>query len=582
MSLPTWLARVWGVVVDRARAVSDANPLVRTFLLRFYENDLTGGSSDLRSSFFWTIAFFGAPGALIPVMMSFDWEGVVMGQGLEMLRVVSRADKVLYLGLAMISSGVISASTWSSLLLDRRDCLVLGILPVPGPRIVRAKLAALCIYVAIMAVGIHTVASFSYGFVLGARNTLSFLLAGIVAHMVASCAAAAFVMFAVAALQGVFFAAFGPRRFAIVSTWLHSLVVMVTLVGLLMLPAVTSSVVDTLAGTGRHVQPWILYTPPLWFLGIYESVIGTGDQQLHALAAVGVLALGVVCLLTFVAYPLAYRRLVAAVAEMPKTSDRRGWAGRAVEAVVVAASVKSATRAASQFYLTAFRRSGTHKLAVAVTLGVTAAVTAPTVVQWAPQIGAMPASAPIVLLGLPFQALLFLIAGLRVSASLPVDLRSGWMLDSIGASPAVMRAGVWRSMFVAAVVPVAVVVGLTYGHFWGIRFGLIHALLCVAIGATLIEMSLWGFDGMPCTRPWRPERANLRKWWPAYLCLFALVSTGVPAIERLCLEEGEGLVALFTTIAAIGILLRITHRRRTVVPEDEMDEPATVQVLNLD
>ena len=577
-----WLARQWRAALRRARPLLAVSPLTRTFFVRFFENDLTGGTSDLRSSFFWMIAFFGTPGALIPVIMSVNWEGAVIVGGTELLRVVSRADKVLYLGLAMISSGLISAGVWSSVLLDRRDSLVLGTLPLTGARIVRAKLTALAIYVALMAFGIHTASALTYGFILSTHNTFAFLLTGIAAHMTAACAAAAFVMFGVAAFQGLFFAALGPRWFFVVSTWLQSLVMAVAIVGLLALPTISGSTVDTLAGSGPDVRPWILYTPPLWFLGIYESVLGTSDENLHTLATIAVAALGSVCLVTFVSYPMAYRRLVATVVELPKMSGRQGWAARAVEAVVVAASRRGATRAASQFYTTAIRRSATHRLAMAVTVGVTAAVMAPTILEWAPRFATMPPSAPVSLLGLPLQAMFLLLVGLRVSASLPADLPSRWMLDSIGASPTKLRSGLWRSMFVAAVVPVALAVFVIYGRIWGMGVSPIHALLCVTVGATLVEMLLWGFDGMPCAKPWRPEHANLRKWWPAYLGLFALVGVGVPAIERMCFDEDTGFVALFATIVGVGLVLRVTHLRRRIIPDENVDEPPAVQILNLD
>src|SRR5258705_162505 len=162
--LPPTVAAGWAALRRRAGGSSDFDLLARTFFARFFDNDITGGSSDLASSFFWLLAFLAAPGFFMPILMSFNWDGYAIVYGTEGLRVASRGDKVFYLGYAMIASGLVSAITWSSLLLDRRDCLVLGTLPLAGPRIVRAKLAALCAYVATVAVGMHALASASYGF----------------------------------------------------------------------------------------------------------------------------------------------------------------------------------------------------------------------------------------------------------------------------------------------------------------------------------------------------------------------------------------------------------------------------------
>jgi hypothetical protein len=489
---------------------------------------------------------------------------------------------VFYLGFAMVASGLISAVTWSSLLLDRRDSLVLGVLPVSGRRIVRAKLTALCGYIVAVAIGTHALAAVSFGFFLASRNTLSFTAAGIVAHLVAACGASACVLLAVVAVQGVLFAALGPRRFTAVSPWLQSIVVAVMLIGMVLLPLVSTSTVDTLAGSGNAVRPWILETPPLWFLGLYEVVLGTSDPALRQLSLRAIGALASAGLLTMVVYPVAYRRLVSNVVEMSASSARHGWAARAIEWVVGLVSRDSVTRASSQFFLMAIRRSTRHRLTVAMAMGVTIAMISPTLFRWMPRLTTLPDVPSIDLLALPLEVILFLLVGLRVAAALPADLDAGWMPNSIGARTAPLRAGLWRTMFVAVVVPVSLATALIYWRVWGDRWALMHTTMCVVLGAVLIEALVWGFDGLPCGRRWQPEEANVRKWWPGYLGLFLFITGGLPWIEQRYFEDRTGFTALIGILASIAIVLRITHRRRRVLPEIDMDEPAAVQVLNLD
>jgi len=456
------LASIWAAARRRAGRSRERDVLARTFFARFFENDVTGRGGDLRNSFFWMIAFLAAPGAAIPVLMVFDWEGIAMAGGADALRIASRADKVFYLGFAMVASGLISAVTWSSLLLDRRDSLVLGVLPVSGGRIVRAKLTALCASIVAVAIGTHALAAVSFGFFLASRNTLSFTAAGIVAHLVAACCASACVLFAVVALQGVLFAALGPRRFTAASPWLQSIVVAVMLIGMVLLPLVSTSTVDTLAGSGNAVRPWILETPPLWFLGLYEVVLGTGDPLMHQLNLRAIGALLGAGLLTIVVYPIAYRRLVSNIVEMSALSAGHGWAARAIEWIVALVSRDSVTRASSQFFLMAIRRSTRHRLTVAMAAGVTVAMISPTLFRWMPRLTTLPDVPSIDLLALPLEVILFLLVGLRVAAALPADLDAGWMPNSIGIRAAPMRAGLWRTMFVAVVVPVSLATALIY------------------------------------------------------------------------------------------------------------------------
>ena len=208
------------------------------------------------------------PGVFIPWLMVFDWHLIAMFQGADRLREASGAEKTFYLGFSMIASGLLTAIAWSSLLPDHRDTLILGTLPVKPRTVVIAKLAALAGYVAIVAVSMHAMAAFFFGAILSTNSPFLFLVRGMVAHFVAACAASAAVALWVAAAQGVTLAIVGPRLFVRLTTALQAGLVALIALGLAALPTITSSAVDTVRGFGRGMQPWILSTPPVWFLGL--------------------------------------------------------------------------------------------------------------------------------------------------------------------------------------------------------------------------------------------------------------------------------------------------------------------------
>jgi len=569
-------------------AVSGFRLLTRTFLRRFFDNEITGGTGDLRNSFFWMLAFLAVPGLTIPVFMTFDWTGYAIVHGPEGLRIASRADKVFYLGYSVVATGLVSAVTWGSLLLDYRDCLVLGTLPVAGQRIVRAKLLALLAYIVIVIVGMHALASMSYGFFLAERAPLTFAWRGIVAHFVASCAASAFVLLTITGAQGLALSVLGARRFSNLSPWMQSSVVVLVLLLLLALPAISTATVDSLASAGGqplprnpHVALWILRTPPVWFVGLYEVVLGTNDPVLWRLAFVALAALASAAVVTATSYPLAYRRLVSSVMQAPAPRARHDWLMRAIDGVVSHLGRRPAIGAAATFLALTLRRSMPHRLAFALALGFTMAMVSPTLFEWAPRLSDLPAVPTVELLSIPFRLLLGVLLGVRVAAALPSDLPSGWMLNSIGISSRQMRSGLWRLMFLTALCVVASVTPV-YAFLWGATLALRHAALCLVFAVLLIEALLWGFDAMPCSRPWHPERANIRKWWPAYLVGFALVTRGLPALELDLLPVWTDLATFAAVLTAAALTLRVLHYRRRPVPEEDPDELVHVQVLNLD
>src|SRR6266545_1184158 len=163
--------------------------LTRTFLARFFENEITTGTDDLKTSFFWLLSFLAAPGFLMPIMMGFKWQWVSLVNGPAVLRTLSQGDKALYIGFTMIATATVTAIAWNSLLSDRRDALVLGVLPVRPLVIVWGRLGALSIYMFAIGVAMNALSSVTFGFGLAAHNTFGFALRGIVAHFTASVAA---------------------------------------------------------------------------------------------------------------------------------------------------------------------------------------------------------------------------------------------------------------------------------------------------------------------------------------------------------------------------------------------------------
>ena len=258
--------------------------LARAFLERFFENEITAGFDDLKGAFFWMVAALIVPGLFIPWMMSFDWQFIATFKGAAALREAAQAEKVFYLGFAMVASGLLTTIVWSSLLPDRRDTLILGALPVRSSTIVGAKLVALAAYILLVSVSMHAISAIVFGLMLAANASMGFAVRGILAHFVAASAASASVALVVAAAQGVALAVAGPRLFRRLSPVLHGCLVALVAVALASLPIITFSIVHTLRGSGSRMRPWILGTPAVWFLGLYEWLLGTSNPVLLGLA----------------------------------------------------------------------------------------------------------------------------------------------------------------------------------------------------------------------------------------------------------------------------------------------------------
>lgn len=589
-------------MTDRLRPGEGAQcrALTRAFLFRFFENEITAGSSDLRSSFFWLLSILVPPGLFLPVMALMKWSIANFVYGAEGVRRVAWMDKTLYIGFSMIAAGAVGIVVWNALLVDRRDTLVLGVQPLRGRTVVVAKLIALGTYVAIFIGGMHTLSSFLYGMLLGNFGDVPFALRGIVAHFAASSLGSAFVLFGVCAIQGVLLATIGPRIFARVSPIVQLLLAVIVLESMLILPVIGGSAIRSLEADGvaplvvrmhgrtSTVHPdkgpeavahsWVPKTPPIWFLGVYETVLGTPEPRFHELARTGVFSVVAVLGIVLVTYPLAYRRMaVAAVENVDPGMGRRARLSRLVPRLIAR---QPTTRAAVQFLLATLGRVERHRFVVAMAIGVALAFAVPLGMSAVALLDVPLGWRTVPLLAIPFYVMACLTVGLRFAALLPGDVRASWIFEVVAPNPWRARSGLWRVIFLFAVMPVELAFLPIAWRAWGAWFAVSNLLAGLTLGALLIEVLLWRLVAMPCAEPWRTRPGHLRTWWPVYLLGF-LFFTGIsPGLALLAVRQPLSLAIALGVIILSTLALRFA-RRSTVIVEENGDDAPKLEVLSL-
>lgn len=563
--------RFWRHLPDPFRALTGA------FFARFFESEITTGYDDLKSSFFWLLAALAAPGLFIPWLMVFDWHMIGIFKGPIALRESSQAEKVFYLGFAMVASGFLTTIVWSSLLPDRRDTLILGGLPVAPRTVVAAKLAALAGLVLLIGAAMHAVGAIFFGSILATNSGALFALRGILAHFLAACAASAGVALMVAAVQGLMLALAGPRLFGRLVTLLQAVLVGVMAVGLGFLPIITFSVVNTVRGFGSYQQPWILSTPPVWFLGLYEWLLGTTDPVLIALAQKAGLTLLIAVVVILATYPVAYRRLMVSVVERGRQPGRPLLV-RLIRALLIRlAGRHPEAQAAADFYTATIGRVDRHRFVLALAAGVAIAWIA---VAWKsldpPE--AVPGAG---WLSLPLSGMVFVIVGLRLAAALPGDVRASWLFELTEPSRAHARQALERVMLILGVLPPAVISAAVFWWLWGRDVGLVHGGVSIGVGIAVVEWLIWQCDGMPCGHGWTLNGATLGYRWPFYVAAFFLLTIGVARVERLLLRYPYVALVFVALWLFVAVAVRYASARHVIVPSyDEVDPAAGVLRLN--
>lgn len=526
--------------------------LFRAFLARFFENEISDSSNDMRSSFARLIGMMAAPGMLLPFSNSFRW-GLLLGMlGPAGFRMAIVADKVAYLSLSMGAVLLLSAIVWQALLLDRRDAIVLGSFPVRARVIVGARIAALLAYIGIVAVGMHVIAAVAYGLLLA--TSFEEVVRGIAGHFLAGVMACMFACLAVAAFQAALLAAGGPRIFARVTAPAQLVLATAGILLLLMFPLIGSAAAGYVRGSDDAL--WVLWMPPMWFAGVYDAILGFPYRGVDAMAWRAAAATGGALAILIATYPLAYRRIVTAAMTGSPLAARRSLASRALDGTLRRAPVYAGTRGATQFILLTIGRVARQKLVVATALGAALAVALPFMMRWtaATGVGAMPGRSHI---AVPIVFLLFGLAGLRMSFNVPSEPAAAWIFHtSVRPARIGVRAARLSALGLAAIVHLAAC--LVYGWLWGVAIATSLTATLLALAWMVAEMSLRSLDFLPFTRRYNPERGNIQALWPLYLVAAILFLQFLPWAIRGLLVSGVYWLAP-AALTAIALALRLSH-----------------------
>jgi hypothetical protein len=183
------------------------------------------------------------------------------------------------------------------------------------------------------------------------------------------------------------------------------------------------------------------------------------------------------------------------------SASRRRPASRVIAAVLTRAlSRVPPVRGAIQFTLATIGRMPAPRLVMALLAGVGLMGLVPVVIaQRMSETGRPDATTTV--LALPFLLLFFFLLGLRLAIKTPVELSGRWLFDQTDVSPLAGRGAAWRVLFALGVVPPVILTGALWMAFWDPDVGLARTVAALAGGMLALEILLYGYVGVPCSRP---------------------------------------------------------------------------------
>jgi hypothetical protein len=506
--------------------------LIPVFLSRFFEQESSRTAVDVRHSFLWLMAVLATPGFFLPLYhTSSRWGFIAVRDGVAEARLAALFDKALYLQLTLVAMGVLATMVWHTLVVNRRDALVLSALPVPMRAIIIAKLGALGVYVAVVSAGMHGVAGLMYGTFLGSLEGAGQTVLDVGAQWLAATLLGFWVFAAVAAVQSACLLVVGPRYFSRWSIALQLLAVGAVMVMLMATPLTAQSARATVTGADWTQDSLLIHLPSYWFLGVQEVLSGSQAAQAPALAWRAVIALSGSLLLLGLTYPAACRRVLrAAIQDAP---PRAAALPQRVAAWLTARlAPEPAVRAAVQFFLATIGRVHGHRLTLSIATGIgLVGAMAATLVGWS-EIDSRPrAPTSLALAAAPHYLVFAVSVGLRLVASLPAELPARWPFETTPASLLAGRVAARRVMLAYGVVLPVCLFAPVWVAAWGMPTALAHLTGSIAAGAALVEVLIWGFASVPGTREAPPGDSRLASRGMSGLLAFLFFVTSLPSLQ---------------------------------------------------
>ena len=313
-------------------------------------------------------------------------------------------------------------------------------------------------------------------------------------HAAVLALACLFTFFAVFTILGVFATVLPRRLFQAVSSWLRGSMV----VAFLMLLPSGEAAPSLLRQLAQRPDSPLRWLPPFWFLGLYQNLQHRTMPVLQELGKLAVPATGALFVCMVAAYALSYRRCFRATLESARR--RAGFRGfRLVPALLDLFAIRAQgfERACHRFATRALLRNETHRLCLAVALGLGWLLEFQSIVESS---GSARPSAT--LLEGPLIAVYLLALALRLAFEIPAALPANWVYRSLLDPLENQSLGVARRVMLTLLIPSVLAPSAAYFWWrwsWGAALLEAGCLLCLSV--CLIEVLLSGYRKIPLMCP---------------------------------------------------------------------------------
>jgi pimeloyl-ACP methyl ester carboxylesterase len=457
-------------------------------------------------------------------------------------------DEEFLISASIAVAGLFAVLAWNAVFPDRRDCLILGVLPVSTPTIIVAKLSAMGVALGVSLVAINIFTGLTFPLAVADKGLG--LVHALAAWWATVFAAGIFIFAAMLALQGVAAQILSWGLFLRVSGALQ-LIALFTVIALFF-------VTPPFAATMLHPAVPVELLPSYWFTGLLHKLDGDRNRVFTPLAAIALRNLGIATGIAALTWGLSYYRNIRRIVQAPDiTPSAHGrLAARLARVAVFGLVAKPLDRAILLFISRTIARSRQHRLLLAMCGGFGFAMALAFSRTFLEDLRSRPrwAAPNVPFLADGFLLLFCAIGGMRAAFSIPLALPANWIFRITAVhSPAAYFSAVRKSLLLTSAAPVWMACAIACFAIWPGRPVLEHLIVLALAGLLVADRSLHQFRKMPFACSWLPGGVQLKMRMGIYTLLFLIVVSSLATIELWAIQKFARFAVLLAVLASTAI-----------------------------
>ena len=469
--------------------------------------------------------------------------------------------------LMMLVFGLVTLLEWDVLFPDRRDFLNLAPLPVRWRTVFAAKLASFVLFIGLFSTAMMSLSAglFSMYLTQWRTDTVGLAARYVAAHLAAGFVACFAVFFAVVSLQLLLAAALPRALLRRVSTALRFVLaagLVFLLLSFVLAPSTLGREFQDLGALKERSDPFMFRYPPLWFVGLYEVLLGTRDPVFEAEARTAGLCLAIGLIAFLGSAAASYRRHVLKTLETDRSRPARPRWREARQRLLGATVLRSPEeRAVFRFFEETLRSSPMHRMTLVYYLAAGAAGILVLVAGYRDSFRHLTPGNGFLLV-LPLLLAFTVVVGTRVLVDRPAAAEANWVFR-LTETRRIDRyaAGLKKAVIIKFLVPLFLGVLIVHAFLWAPGLALAHTGFGLLVSVLGTEAAFFRYRKVPFACTWVPGRLKLHVTALPGLVGLMLAMMALAAAEKSALQAAPRAAAFLAAAAAAAFGLRQGNRR---------------------